>query len=92
MITSAGVGSGIDIESIISQLMVLERQPLNNIRKKQADLDVQVSAFGSLKSAISELETAAKKLGDNSEFGRYVATSSNEVVAIINRSVAKNCQ
>ncbi|HID82252.1 MAG TPA: flagellar cap protein [Chromatiales bacterium] len=78
MITSAGVGSGIDIESIISQLMVLERQPLNNIRRKQADLDVQVSAFGSLKSAISELETAAKKLGDNSEFGRYVATSSNE--------------
>ena len=78
MITSAGVGSGIDIESIISQLMVLERQPLNNIRKKQANLDVQVSAFGSLKSAISELETTAKKLGDSSEFGRYVASSSNE--------------
>jgi len=78
MITAAGVGSGIDIESIISQLMVLERQPLNNIRRKQANLDVQVSAFGSLKSAISELETTAKKLADLSEFGRYVASSSNE--------------
>ncbi len=78
MITSAGVGSGIDIESIISQLMVLERRPLNNIKKKQANLDVQVSAFGKLKSAISDLEASAKKLSDPEKFGRYVATSSNE--------------
>ncbi len=80
MITSAGIGSGIDIESIISQLMILENQPLNKLRKKQASLDVQVSAFGKLKSAISELEDSAAKLGENSEFGRYTASSSNEEV------------
>ncbi len=78
MITSAGIGSGIDIESIISQLMLLENQPLNKLRKKQAALDVQVSAFGKLKSAIAELEDSALKLGDNSGFGRFIANSSNE--------------
>lgn len=78
MITSAGIGSGIDIESIISKLMILENQPLYNLRKKQANLDVQVSAFGKLKNAISELEDSAVKLGENSAFGRYTASSSNE--------------
>ena len=80
MITSAGVGSGIDIESIISQLMTLERQPLNKLNQKQSALDVQVSAYGTLKSAISDLASAALKMGDSTKFGQFVAQSSDEEI------------
>ena len=80
MITSAGVGSGIDIESIISQLMTLERQPLNKLNQKQSALDVQVSAFGTLKSAISDLASAARKMGDSAKFGQFLAQSSDEEI------------
>lgn len=78
MISSAGVGSGIDIESIISQLMTLERQPLNKLQTKKATLDVEVSAFGTLKGALSSLASAAEKLGDKTKFGEYIASSSDE--------------
>ena len=79
-ITSAGVGSGIDIESMITQLMALEREPLNNIEAKQQSLSVQISAFGEIKSAMSSLETLAQTLGSNSQFGAFVASSSDEEV------------
>ncbi|PID59327.1 MAG: hypothetical protein CSB44_13060 [Gammaproteobacteria bacterium] len=80
MITSSGVGSGIDIESIVSQLMTLERQPIENLSQRDAALDVQLSAFGSLKGALSSLESAADKLADSDTFGAYEASSSDEEV------------
>ena len=46
MITAAGAGSGIDIESILSQLNQLNQQPVNALNQKRADLDVELSAYG----------------------------------------------
>jgi flagellar hook-associated protein 2 len=80
MITAAGAGSGIDVESIISQLMNLERQPINDLNRKRQQLDVELSAFGSVKSAMSELATTARTLGDSSKLGPFVASSSDEDV------------
>lgn len=80
MITSAGVGSGLDIESIISQLMQIEREPLNNLDRQQQQLDVSISALGTFKSAISDLSTSLQSLGDTAKFGNYVATSTDEEI------------
>lgn len=80
MITAAGVGSGIDVEGIISQLMELERAPVNALDAKRQRLDVELSAFGSVKSAMNELSTAARALGEATSFGAYVASSSDEEV------------
>lgn len=80
MITAAGVGSGIDIEGILSQLMELERQPIEALNQKRQRLDVELSAFGSVKSALSELSTTARKLGDGDTFGPFVASTTDEDV------------
>jgi len=80
MITSAGIGSGLDIESIISQLMQIEREPINNLGRQQQVLDVSISALGSLKNSLSELDSAASSLGDVNKFGSYVASTSDEDV------------
>ena len=80
MITAAGVGSGIDVEGIISQLMELEREPQRALERKRQRLDVDLSAFGSVKSAMSELSTAARQLGNATSFGAYQASSSDEAV------------
>ncbi len=80
MITAAGAGSGIDIESILSQLNQLNQQPVNALNQKRADLDVELSAYGTVKGALSGLSTAAKSLGTNSDFGAFQATSSDEDV------------
>lgn len=61
-ISSPGLGSNLDINSIVSQLMALEQRPLSALQTKEAGLQSKISALGSLKGAISALQTAAANL------------------------------
>lgn len=58
-IQSTGIGSGLDVNSLITQLMRVERQPGALLDKKTADYKAQLSAYGSMKSALAALQTAA---------------------------------
>lgn len=80
MITAAGVGSGIDIESILTQLDQIERQPVTVLNNKRAALDVELSAYGTVKGALSALNSAADTLGSDNDFGAYEAFSSDDAV------------
>ncbi len=80
MITSAGVGSGIDIESILTSLMAVERVPLGVLERKKSNIGVQISAFGQIKSSMSAMKDLAVKLGDNTKFGKFVAASSDDEI------------
>lgn len=73
-----GLGSGIDIDSIVSALVSAEKAP------KTAQLDrlekattAKVSSLGSLKSALSTFSTALSDLNDLSLFNKRTATSSD---------------
>lgn len=61
-LSSPGIGSGLDINSLISQLMTVEQQPLVALQKKEASFQAKISAMGSLKSALSSLQTSAETL------------------------------
>src|SRR5664279_1316693 len=61
-ITSSGIGSGLDVNSIVSQLMALEQRPLTALATKEASYQASISALGSLKSALSAVQTAAAAL------------------------------
>jgi len=61
-ITSAGIGSNLDVEGLVSQLMAFERQPLTKIAVKEASYQAKLSAFGTLKSSLTEFQTAARAL------------------------------
>ena len=89
-ISSAGIGSGLDVNSIVSQLMALERAPLNALQTKQTSIQTTVSEYGKIKSAISTLRDAASKLAGSSLWGQTVSTSSNAaaVTSTTNGSVA----
>lgn len=79
-ITAAGIGSGLDIESIVSQLVALERRPITRVQNKQSLVNAQISAYGSLKSKISEFQSAMAKLASVSSFQQFQGQSSNESV------------
>ena len=66
-ISSAGLGSGLDVNSIVTQLMSIERQPLNALQTKQTSIQTTVSEYGKVKSAISTLRDAAGKLASASQ-------------------------
>ena len=92
-LTAAGVGSGIDIEGILQQLGEIERQPIVVLEAKREELDVELSAFGTVKSSLSSFQTAAAVLGSNTDFGAFVATSSDEAVftaTASNGAIAEN--
>lgn len=80
MITAAGVGSGIDVESIITSLMELERQPIEALNSRRQTLDVEISAMGLIRSSMTDLATSARLLGDDTRFGPFQASSTDEDV------------
>ncbi|MBR7798933.1 flagellar filament capping protein FliD [Undibacterium fentianense] len=73
-ISSAGVGSNLDVKTIISQLMTVEQLPLKNLEKKEASYQSKLSAYGSMKSALSNLQTAAQTLNLSSTFTSATAS------------------
>ncbi len=78
MISAPGVGSGLDVNSIVNQLMEIERQPLNRLESSKKDLQVQLSAFGQLNSALSTFQSALGDLKTVDAFEVYKAASSDE--------------
>ena len=79
-ITAAGVGSGLDIESIVSQLMSLERRPLVALQQRESDTRAQISAYGTLKSAVSSFQDAMKDLSSLDKFRIFQTTSSDDKI------------
>lgn len=79
-ITAAGVGSGLDIENIISQLMRLERQPIVALQGKVSATRADISSFGTLKSAISSFQDKMQELSTLDAFRKFTSSSSDEEV------------
>jgi flagellar hook-associated protein 2 len=82
-ISSTGIGSGLDVTSIISQLVALEKQPLKTLELKATSVNSQISALGDIKSQFSALSDVANRLSASSAWSARNATSSNTSAATI---------
>ena len=78
-ITSTGIGSGLNIGSIVEQLVEAERAPAENRLNSKAYLaESKVSAFGALKSALENFQSKLETLQDPETFsGRKVSAESD---------------
>jgi flagellar hook-associated protein 2 len=76
-ISSAGIGSGLDVQSIVSKLMAVEQQPLTALQTTATGLQTELSAFGQLQSVVSQLHDAAQPLFDPSTYQLTSAGSSD---------------
>lgn len=73
-LTANGIGSGLDINGLVSQLMTVERQPLSTLARKEATFQAKLSAFGQMKSALSTFQTAVDALADSAKFSTTKST------------------
>ena len=80
MISAPGIGSGLDINSIITQLMAVERQPLNKLDIKQKKFESQLSAYGQVKSALSTFQSSVNALSSLDKFRVYTAKTTDDTV------------
>jgi flagellar hook-associated protein 2 len=76
--SSPGIGtSGLDVKSIISQLVALEKRPLDTLKLDAATTTTKISAFGQIKSLVSSLSDAASKLTSFTGWNSVSASSSD---------------
>lgn len=85
-ISSPGLASGIDIKSIVSQLVALDRAPLQPLQKTASSMQSQLSIYGTLKSMMSGLGDAAAKLSTSSGWNGVKASSSNDKAVTVSAS------
>lgn len=80
-IQASGVGSGLDIESLVTQLVAAERAPLDaRITRRESALTVEISALGGLKGSLATLRDALTGLTTTSSMLLRTATSPDEDV------------
>ncbi|MCW5222455.1 flagellar cap protein FliD [Verminephrobacter aporrectodeae subsp. tuberculatae] len=77
-ISSPGIGTnGLDVKSIISQLVALERQPLDTLKLQAATVRTEISAIGQIKSLVATLSDAAGRLSGAARWDTVSASSSD---------------
>lgn len=76
-ISSPGLGSSLDVNSIVSQLVAASKTPLTQLNKQTSSLQAKLSAFGTIKSQLASLEDAASDLMSSSTWSARTFSSSN---------------
>ena len=83
IISSIGIGSGLNVTSIISQLMVVQNQPVTLLQNQEAANLTLVSSFGQLQSALSTFQTSMQNLNKASSYQSVNAGVTNTSVATV---------
>jgi flagellar hook-associated protein 2 len=76
-VSSAGIGSGLDVNTIVTQLMAVEKRPLTQLQTQATALNSQVSTFGKLQSYFSALQDKAKALTGSTLWAATTASSAD---------------
>ena len=77
-ITSVGVGSGIDLEALVDQIVEAERGPTENrLELQQTRIEAEISAIGSLQLTLNAFRDSLNNLKDGSFFANRTAVSSD---------------
>ncbi|EQC3642086.1 flagellar filament capping protein FliD [Escherichia coli] len=75
-ISSLGVGSGLDLSSILDSLTAAQKATLTPISNQQSSFTAKLSAYGTLKSALTTFQTANTALSKADLFSATSTTSS----------------
>jgi flagellar hook-associated protein 2 len=78
-ISAPGVGSGLDVNGMVSKLMSVEQRPLTQLATQEAKFQAKLSNLGSISGALSALQTAAQGLSSASTVA-YGASSNDTTV------------
>ncbi len=75
-VTSQGVGSNLNISGIVTDLMKLERIPLERIIAQKTGFDAKISSLGTIKGSLSSFQSALAGLASGTSILANKATSS----------------
>jgi len=61
-LTDTGIGSGLDVNSIVSKLMEVESEPVTQLNNQITSYQATLSAYGQVTSALSSFQSAVQSL------------------------------
>ncbi|MFZ4792110.1 MAG: flagellar filament capping protein FliD [Candidatus Competibacteraceae bacterium] len=80
-ISTAGVGSGLDINKIVADLIAADRAPATKrLDTQEATLQAKLSAVGTLKGALADFQSALTGVTGVAKFQSLSATASNDAL------------
>ena len=88
MLSSPGIGSGLDINGIVKQLMAVEQRPLASLDSKEAKQQTQLTAFGSLKGALSSFQSSLAALANPAKYTAIAASIADNTLANVSATSA----
>ena len=90
-ITATGIGSGLDVESIVSQLVLADIQPSEQrLNRNEAKYQSQLSAYGFVKGSLSSLQTAVSSAGSAAQYvGKQAKSSQPSIISVTATSQAE---
>ena len=81
-VSSTGLGSGLDINSIVSQLVAAEGSgPTKLLDSKTSTINAQLSGYGQFQAAVSALQASLATLATPAQFQNNAATIADTSVA-----------
>src|SRR3954452_12529016 len=81
-ITMTGMASGLDTESIVSQLMALEQNRVTAVQMRQVKVQAHKDDLGTIKTKLDAFKTAAAALGDAATWKATQTTSSADATKL----------
>lgn len=78
LIQSLGIGSGLDVQALVTQLVQAERAPTDSrLTRETQKIATQVSALGTLKGALAGFQSTLEPLAGIDQFSLFTATPAN---------------
>jgi flagellar hook-associated protein 2 len=78
--TAITTGTNIDVNTLVTQLMQVERLPEKAMQTQQSSFQTKITAYGQLQSALSSLGSAVSTLASTSTFLKNTASVSDSTV------------
>jgi len=87
-ISSTGIGSGLDVDNLISKLMAVESSSLSNFDKKTANYQLKLDALGKLSGALGSFQSSLSALSSPATF-RAVAVGATNTDVLTGSATSK---
>jgi flagellar hook-associated protein 2 len=80
-LTATGLGTGLDVQGIVEQLVAAERQPTaNRLNLQEARTNAELSALGKFKSALSGFQDTVDALSELSSFQKRITGVEDDTI------------
>ena len=72
------IGGGLDVQGIVQQILFVESAPIRRLETEKGSIESRISAYNSLTSKLTSLQSTIESLNSAESFGARLAKSSDE--------------